>query len=83
VYSEPGDGNFNGERHGTAVQAGHRSPVCYITISFQLENGTSQSYKYNVTLIGSHIRSFNGTNGGDLGMTFTFLSALLVVFCER
>jgi len=29
VYSEPGDGNFNGERHGTAVQAGHRSPVCY------------------------------------------------------
>jgi len=31
VYPEPGDGNFNGERHGTAVQAGHRSPVCYIT----------------------------------------------------
>ena len=32
VYSEPGDGNFNGERHGTAVQAGQRNPVRYTTI---------------------------------------------------
>jgi len=29
MYSEPGDGNFNGERHGTAVQTGHRAPLRY------------------------------------------------------